>query len=82
MTAWCDWDTVCVFSLGLPSPCVFVFAVDGTDGESLWERPLAPEYHWAQCGLDKDTNRDWDCLLYHSDKLTAVDKNSGQWLNL
>ncbi|XP_074518634.1 protein FAM234A [Halichoeres trimaculatus] len=63
---------------GLPSPCVFVLAVDGTDGESLWERPLAPEYHWAQCGLDKDTNRDWDCLLSHSDKLTAVDKNSGE----
>lgn len=63
---------------GLPSPCVFVLAVDGTDGESLWERPLAPEYHWAQCGLDKDTSRDWDCLLSHSDKLTAVDKNSGE----
>lgn len=62
---------------GLPSPCVFVLAVDGTDGETLWERPLAPEIHWAQCGLDEETGRTWDCLLSHSDQLTAVDKYTG-----
>ncbi|XP_035527502.1 protein FAM234A [Morone saxatilis] len=62
---------------GLPSPCVFVLAVDGTDGETLWERPLDPEFHWAQCGLDKDTSRTWDCLLSHSNQLTAVDKYTG-----
>ncbi|XP_054454876.1 LOW QUALITY PROTEIN: protein FAM234A [Anoplopoma fimbria] len=62
---------------GLPSPCVFVLAVDGTDGETLWERPLAPEFHWAQCGLDEETGRTWDCLLSHSDQLTAVDKYTG-----
>ncbi|XP_031699586.1 protein FAM234A [Anarrhichthys ocellatus] len=63
---------------GLSSPCVFVLAVDGTDGQTLWERPLAPEFHWAQCGLDEETGRTWDCLLSHSDKLTAVDKYSGE----
>ncbi|XP_037611352.1 protein FAM234A [Sebastes umbrosus] len=62
---------------GLPSPCVFVVAVDGTDGEDLWECPLAPEFHWAQCGLDEDKGRNWDCLLSHSDQLTAVDKYTG-----
>ncbi|KAM6898937.1 protein FAM234A isoform 1-T2 [Lycodopsis pacificus] len=62
---------------GLPSPCVFVLAVDGTDGKTLWERPLAPEFHWAQCGLDEEKGRTWDCLLSHSDQLTAVDKYSG-----
>ncbi|XP_073345640.1 protein FAM234A [Pagrus major] len=62
---------------GLPSPCVFVSAVDGTGGETLWERPLDPEYHWAQCGLDEETSRNWDCLLSHSDQLTAVDKYTG-----
>ncbi|XP_071782818.1 protein FAM234A [Centroberyx gerrardi] len=62
---------------GLPSPCVFVFAVDGTDGETLWERPLLPEFHWAQCGLDRETEKDWDCLLSHSDQLTAIDKYTG-----
>lgn len=62
---------------GLPSPCVFVLAVDGTDGETLWERLLAPEFHWAQCGLDDETGRTWDCLLSHSDNLTAIDKYTG-----
>ncbi|XP_071318388.1 protein FAM234A [Trachinotus anak] len=63
---------------GLPSPCVFVLAVDGTDGETLWERPLHPEFHWAQCGLEGETGRTWDCLLSHSDQFTAVDKQSGE----
>lgn len=62
---------------GLPSPCVFVSAVDGTDGETLWERRLDPEYHWAQCGLDEGKSRKWDCLLSHSDQLTAIDKYTG-----
>ncbi|XP_034415036.1 protein FAM234A [Cyclopterus lumpus] len=63
---------------GLPSPCVFVLAVDGTDGETLWECPLAPEFHWAQCGLDEEKGQTWDyCLLSHSDQLTAVDKYTG-----
>lgn len=62
---------------GLPSPCVFVLAVDGTDGETLWESPLEPEFHWAQCGLNKEKGKTWDCLLSHSDKLTAMDKHTG-----
>ncbi|KAM3859720.1 protein FAM234A [Diretmus argenteus] len=62
---------------GLPSPCVFVFAVDGTDGTTVWERPLAPEFHWAQCGLDREADRAWDCLLSHSDQFTAIDKYTG-----
>ncbi|XP_076616758.1 protein FAM234A [Chaetodon auriga] len=62
---------------GLPSPCVFALAVDGTDGATLWELPLDPDFHWAQCGLDKDSSRTWDCLLSHSDQLTAVDKYTG-----
>lgn len=70
-------NNTCV-GAGLPSPCVFVLSVDGTDGETLWERPLAPEFHWAQCGLDKETSRTWDCLLSHSDQLTAIDKYTGE----
>ncbi|CAJ1080824.1 LOW QUALITY PROTEIN: protein FAM234A-like [Xyrichtys novacula] len=63
---------------GLPSPCVYLLSVDGTHGESLWERPLDPDYHWAQCGLEKEKSRNWDCLLSHSDKVTAIDKYSGE----
>ncbi|XP_029954176.1 protein FAM234A [Salarias fasciatus] len=62
---------------GLPSPCVFLSAVDGTDGETLWDSPLAADLHWAQCGLERDSGRSWDCLLSHSDQLTAVDKRKG-----
>ncbi|XP_042364418.1 protein FAM234A [Plectropomus leopardus] len=69
-------NNTCV-NAGLPSPCVFLLAVDGTDGETLWERPLAPEFHWAQCGLDEETGRNWGCLLSHSDQLTAIDKHTG-----
>ncbi|KAJ3608454.1 hypothetical protein NHX12_025501 [Muraenolepis orangiensis] len=63
---------------GLPSPCLFAMAVAGTDGETLWEQPLAPGFHWAQCGLGGVKKyAGWDCLLYHSDQLTALDKNTG-----
>ncbi|XP_056285502.1 protein FAM234A [Pseudoliparis swirei] len=61
---------------GLPSPCVYVLAVDGTDGETLWESPLAPDFHWAQCG--PEDGPPWDCcLLSHGDRLTAVHKYTG-----
>uniref|UniRef100_A0A3P8WP01 Family with sequence similarity 234 member A n=1 Tax=Cynoglossus semilaevis TaxID=244447 RepID=A0A3P8WP01_CYNSE len=64
---------------GLPSPCLFVIAVDGTDGETLWERPLRPEFHWAQCGLQtSESSRTWDCLLSHSDQISALDKKTGE----
>lgn len=73
-------NTTCV-GAGLQSPCLFVLSVDGTDGVSLWERPLEPEFHWAQCGLEKDSGRGWDCLVSHSDQLTALDRYKGevQW---
>ncbi|XP_028989911.1 protein FAM234A [Betta splendens] len=61
---------------GLPSPCLFVSAVDGTDGDTLWERPLPPDFHWAQCGLE-NTGRNWDCLVSHFTLLTAIDKHTG-----
>ncbi|XP_047232222.1 protein FAM234A [Girardinichthys multiradiatus] len=62
---------------GLPSPCLFMLALDGTKGRTLWERPLDAEFHWAQCGLQTGTRRSWHCLLSHSDNLTAIDKYTG-----
>uniref|UniRef100_A0A8C6L9N3 Family with sequence similarity 234 member A n=1 Tax=Nothobranchius furzeri TaxID=105023 RepID=A0A8C6L9N3_NOTFU len=62
---------------GLPSPCVFVVAVDGTDGDTLWERPLHPEFQWAHCDQGKKTSRTWHCLMSHSGNLTAINKNTG-----
>ncbi|KAG7492121.1 hypothetical protein MATL_G00010750 [Megalops atlanticus] len=69
-------NTTCV-NESLPTPCVFVSAVAGTDADTLWERPLAPEFHWAQCGLEGLGDEGGGCLLSHSDQLTAVDKHSG-----
>ncbi|TNN39535.1 Protein FAM234A [Liparis tanakae] len=65
---------------GLPSPCVYVLAVDGTDGRTLWARPLAPPLHWAQCGPEDGPpdGPPWDCcLLSHGGRLTAVHKHTG-----
>ncbi|PWA21876.1 hypothetical protein CCH79_00015650, partial [Gambusia affinis] len=62
---------------GLTSPCLFLLALDGTKGETLWERPLGGELNWAQCSLQTGTSSSWHCLLSHSDNLTAVNKHSG-----
>ncbi|KAK6302073.1 hypothetical protein J4Q44_G00281260 [Coregonus suidteri] len=62
---------------GLDTPCVFVSAVAGTNGETLWERALGPEFHWAHCGLDGLGEMDRGCLLSHSNQLTAIDKYTG-----
>ena len=62
---------------GLPTPCVFVSAVAGTNGKTLWERPLAPDFQWAQCGLKGLGGTDSGCLLSHADQLTAIDKYEG-----
>ncbi|KAI1896266.1 hypothetical protein AGOR_G00093030 [Albula goreensis] len=64
----------------LPTPCVFMSAVAGTNGDTLWERPLAPEFHWAQCGLEGLGLESKGCLLSHADQLTAINKHNGEIL--
>ncbi|XP_023654348.2 protein FAM234A isoform X1 [Paramormyrops kingsleyae] len=61
-------------------PCVFMVAVAGTNGHTLWERPLAPPFHWAQCGLQGLGGTDSGCLVAHAHLLTAVNKNTGDFL--
>ncbi|RVE59654.1 hypothetical protein OJAV_G00190780 [Oryzias javanicus] len=65
-------------SAGLSSPCLFFIGVDGTDGETLWERPLEAEFHWAQCGQQEEPEKNWHCLVAHSHNLTAIDKYTGK----
>ncbi|KAJ7985031.1 hypothetical protein DPEC_G00360910 [Dallia pectoralis] len=62
---------------GLETPCVFVSAFAGTNGETLWELPLAPEFHWAQCGLKGLGEMDGGCLVSHSNMLSAINKYTG-----
>lgn len=70
------WNTVCVS--GLSSPCLFLLAVDGTDGKPLWERPLSAEFDWVECGVGgvKGTGGNL-CVVAHANKLTAVDIHTG-----
>ncbi|XP_036437014.1 protein FAM234A [Colossoma macropomum] len=60
---------------GLPSPCLFLLAVDGTDGRTLWERPLAAELSWVECGVGGINRK--TCLVAHADNFTAVDMHTG-----
>ncbi|XP_066545310.1 protein FAM234A [Amia ocellicauda] len=62
-------NTTCA-NQSLPSPCVFLTAVTGTNGDPLWERPLAAELDWAQCGLEEQQMP--VCLVSHSNLLTAL----------
>lgn len=56
----------------LSPPCLVLMAVDGTDGKTLWTRPLAPEFHWVECGMKGTV-----CLVAHANNLTAIDKCNG-----
>ncbi|KAL2078533.1 hypothetical protein ACEWY4_026218 [Coilia grayii] len=65
---------------GLSSPCVFVLAVDGTDGDSIWEQPLNSDLLWAQCGLGGVDEKNTSCLLAHTNTLTAISTQTGKIL--
>ncbi|RXN25872.1 protein FAM234A-like [Labeo rohita] len=61
----------------LSIPCLVLTAVDGTNGKKLWERPLAAEFDWVECGVKGLGRQDTGCLVAHADNLTAVDKKTG-----
>ncbi|XP_067233745.1 protein FAM234A [Chanodichthys erythropterus] len=61
----------------LSIPCMVLTAVDGTDGKTLWKRPLAAEFYWVECGVKGLGRKGTGCLVAHAGNLTAVDKQSG-----
>ncbi|XP_016425867.1 protein FAM234A-like isoform X2 [Sinocyclocheilus rhinocerous] len=61
----------------LSIPCLVLTAVDGTDGKTLWERPLAAEFDWVECGVKGLGHQGTGCLVAHADNLTAIDKKTG-----
>ncbi|XP_060778736.1 protein FAM234A [Neoarius graeffei] len=65
---------------GLLSPCLFLLALDGTDGHVLWERPLAAEFDWAECGLDVGGKGPKLCVVAHADNFTSIDMHKGKIL--
>ncbi|XP_059391363.1 protein FAM234A-like [Carassius carassius] len=65
-------------SQNLSIPCLVLTAVDGTDGKTLWERPLAAELDWLECGVKGLGLQRTGCLVAHADNLTAIDKKTGE----
>ncbi|XP_062848573.1 protein FAM234A [Trichomycterus rosablanca] len=66
---------------GLSSPCLFVLAVDGTKGRTIWEQPLSAEFAWAQCDVGEVGDKRKICLVAHDDdKLTAINIYTGEIL--
>ncbi|XP_043082066.1 protein FAM234A [Puntigrus tetrazona] len=61
----------------LSVPCLVLTAVDGTDGKTLWERPLAAELDWVECGVKGLGHQGTGCLVAHAHNLTAIDKKTG-----
>ncbi|KAK2870460.1 hypothetical protein Q8A67_024852 [Cirrhinus molitorella] len=61
----------------LSIPCLVLTAVDGTDGKTLWERPLAADFDWVECGVKGLGHQGTGCLVAHADNLTAIDKKTG-----
>uniref|UniRef100_A0A8C1GTC0 Protein FAM234A-like n=1 Tax=Cyprinus carpio TaxID=7962 RepID=A0A8C1GTC0_CYPCA len=62
----------------LSIPCLVLTAADGTDGKTLWKRPLEAEFDWVECGVKGLGHRGTGCLVAHADNLTAVDKKTGE----
>lgn len=69
--------TMKVCFLDISPPCLVLMAVDGTDGKTLWKRPLAPEFDWVECGVKGIGWKGTGCLVAHANNLTAVDKRNG-----
>ncbi|NXF23852.1 F234A protein, partial [Rhodinocichla rosea] len=67
---------------GLPSPCAFVAAVSGRNGNVLWESPAAEDVQWLQCDIQQlGTAATPGCLVVEKPlSLTAVSLNTGEVL--
>ncbi|XP_046704244.1 protein FAM234A [Silurus meridionalis] len=65
----------------LSSSYLFLLSVDGTNGRALWERPLSPEFDWAECGVGGDKDQGGNlCVVSHDNKLTTIDLHTGKIL--
>ncbi|NWU92346.1 F234A protein, partial [Upupa epops] len=75
-----SFNTSCLDE-GLPSPCAFVAAVSGTNGQALWERPAAKEIEWMECGIKQLGGAEVPgCLVVGKPmSLMAVDLRTGEW---
>ncbi|KAI5106676.1 protein FAM234A [Silurus meridionalis] len=62
----------------LSSSYLFLLSVNG---RALWERPLSPEFDWAECGVGGDKDQGGNlCVVSHDNKLTTIDLHTGKIL--
>uniref|UniRef100_A0A452IXF5 FAM234A/B beta-propeller domain-containing protein n=1 Tax=Gopherus agassizii TaxID=38772 RepID=A0A452IXF5_9SAUR len=68
---------------GLSAPCVFVTAVSGTNGSTLWERPVTEDLLWMECAIEQlGGAQSPGCLVIgNPELLTAISPHTGevQW---
>uniref|UniRef100_A0A8D0GRC9 FAM234A/B beta-propeller domain-containing protein n=1 Tax=Sphenodon punctatus TaxID=8508 RepID=A0A8D0GRC9_SPHPU len=64
---------------GLSSPCAFIAAVSGTNGSTLWERPIAEEVFLMECAIEQLGGAPFPgCLIIGKpESLIAVDSHTG-----
>ncbi|KAJ6655927.1 hypothetical protein lerEdw1_004512 [Lerista edwardsae] len=64
---------------GFAPPCTFLAALSGTDGRTLWEKPVAEELLQVDCSME--CGRSPGCLLVgRPGSVTALDLHTGQSL--
>uniref|UniRef100_A0A8D2IGI2 Family with sequence similarity 234 member A n=1 Tax=Varanus komodoensis TaxID=61221 RepID=A0A8D2IGI2_VARKO len=64
---------------GFATPCAFVAAHSGTNGSTLWQRPVAKDLLWMDCSAEQEDSP--ACLLIGKpDFLAALDLETGQTL--
>ncbi|XP_067407268.1 protein FAM234A isoform X2 [Emydura macquarii macquarii] len=68
---------------GLSAPCAFMVAVSGTNGSTLWERPVTEDVLWMECATEQLSGaQSPGCLVIgNPESLTTVNPQTGeiQW---
>ncbi|KAM8933618.1 protein FAM234A [Pelodytes ibericus] len=67
---------------GFPSPCSLLTVLSGTNGSTLWTRPVAEDVQLAECGISNLGGVDVSgCIIYGKpDSLLAVHSQTGNTL--
>ncbi|XP_043945360.1 protein FAM234A [Protopterus annectens] len=65
---------------GLPSPCGFLIALSGTNGSTLWERPVGKDILLIKCKLQMHDKTSGCVVLEKPNIITAFDLDTGHLL--
>ncbi|KAM4632057.1 protein FAM234A [Discoglossus pictus] len=67
---------------GFQSPCFFLTALSGTNGNTLWTRPVAENVQLAECGISQLGGSKFSgCFIVgKTGSMTAIDSQTGETL--